>query len=224
VKLHFHPVSTTSRPVMLFCAESNIAYEPVVVDLVKGEHHGEAFLKLNPAAQVPVLEDGDLILPESSAILKYLADKTGSAAYPKDLKARARVNSRMDWLNTTFIRELCYHLAYPQIFPHHVRTPEVAQTATIEWGRTQTERALKTLDEKFIGQNKYLCGDDITLADYFAAGIIVTGSLIRINYARFPNVDRWLKTMQALPSWKRVHEAVDGFAGMLKEKSFVTIS
>ena len=92
---------------------------------------------------VPVLEDGDFVLTESSAILKYLADKVDSPAYPKDLKKRARVNERMDWVNTNFYREFGYHLVYPQVFPNHNRTPEAAQTATLKWGKEKAEHWLE---------------------------------------------------------------------------------
>ena len=216
MKLHFHPVSTASRPVLLFCAEANIAYEPVLVDLLTGAHMKEPFLSLNPNGMVPVLEDEGFVLTESSAILKYLAEKSGSAAYPKDLKARARVNERMDWINTNHYREWGYHLIYPQVFPHHQRSPEAAQTSLLEWGKEKSEKWLGILDKHVIGNHKYLCGDQITIADYFGAEIIAAGDLIGASYKRFPNVDRWLSTMRALPSWKKVNEAVDGFAASLK--------
>ena len=92
MKLHMHPASTTSRPVRLLLAEKGIAHEEVVVDLMTGAHHQEPFVTFNPSRLVPVLEDGDLKLTESSAILKYLADKYDLPEYPKELKARARVN------------------------------------------------------------------------------------------------------------------------------------
>jgi len=95
MKLYFHPMSTTSRTVMLFCTEANISIEPVVVDLMTGEHMKEPFVSLNPNAQVPVLADNDFVLTECSAILKYLADKVESPAYPRDLMKRARVNERI---------------------------------------------------------------------------------------------------------------------------------
>ena len=92
MKLYYHPVSTVSRPVVLFAADNAIALDYQVVDLMTGEHMGAAYAKINPSQQVPVLEDGDFRLTESSAILKYLADKVHSPAYPSDLKKRARVN------------------------------------------------------------------------------------------------------------------------------------
>ena len=81
-----------------------------VVDLLTGEHLKEPYAAINPSRLVPVLEDGDFRLTESSAILKYLADKVGSPAYPKDLQKRARVNEMMDWLNTGFYRDFGYGL------------------------------------------------------------------------------------------------------------------
>jgi glutathione S-transferase len=224
LKLYFHPMSTTSRTVMLFCTEANIPIEPVVVDMMTGEHMKEPFLSVNPNAQVPVLADNDFVLTECSAILKYLADKVESPAYPRDLMKRARVNERMDWFNTNHYREWGYHLIYPQIFPSHLRTPEAAQKATLEWGKTQTEIWLKRLDGNVLGSKRYLCGDQITIADYFGAELLGVGDLIGTSFKRFPNVDRWMASMRALPGWKKVNEAVEGYAASLKGKPFVTIT
>jgi glutathione S-transferase len=224
MKLHFNPVSTASRPVVLFLEESKIPYEPVIVDLMAGVHLKEPFLKLNPSHMVPVLEEDDgFVLTESSAILKYLADKVGSPAYPKDLKQRARVNERMDWINTNFYREWAYHLVYPQIFPNHTRSPEEAQTACLSWGKEKAEHWLEILDRDLIGKNAYLCGDAITIADYFAAGVFSCGVLIGASFGKYPNVERWLKSMRGLSSWGNVNGVVEGFAASLKGKSFVTI-
>ena len=102
LKLYMHPVSTTCRPVMLFMADNNIEAQQELVDLFTGAHMKPEFAAINPSCQVPVLDDDGFRLTESSAILKYLADKIGSPAYPKDPKARARVNEMMDWFNTGF--------------------------------------------------------------------------------------------------------------------------
>ena len=141
MKLYMHPVSTTSRPIVLFMADNTIEAENVVVDLMTGEHMAEAFGEINPNHLVPVLEDGDFRLTESSAILKYLADKVDSPAYPKDLQARAKVNAMMDWLNADFYRDWGYGLIYPQIFPHHKRQSDEAQTATMDWARERARGA-----------------------------------------------------------------------------------
>src|SRR3979490_3509553 len=99
MKLYYHPVSTTSRPVWLFIAENGIDCELKVVDLMKGEHYQPEHVAINPNRMVPVLEDGDFRLTESSAILKYLAEKTASPAHPQDLKQRPPVHEPRDWSN-----------------------------------------------------------------------------------------------------------------------------
>ncbi|HYC15299.1 MAG TPA: glutathione S-transferase N-terminal domain-containing protein, partial [Stellaceae bacterium] len=72
MKLYYHPVSTTSRPVWLFIAENGIDCDLQVVDLMKGEHYQPPYVSKNPNRLVPMIEDGDFRLTESSAILKYL--------------------------------------------------------------------------------------------------------------------------------------------------------
>lgn len=83
MKLYYHPASTTSRPIMTFVAEAGIEIDMQVVDLFTGEHFQPAYDAINPNHLVPVLEDGSFRLTESSAILKYLAEKSGSPLYPQ---------------------------------------------------------------------------------------------------------------------------------------------
>ena len=208
MKLYYHPVSTTSRPIVLFAAESGIELELQVVDLFTGAQYKPEYASINPSAQVPVLEDGDFRLTESSAILKYLADKTGSPAYPKDLQKRARVNERMDWLNTGFYRDFAYGFLYPQIFPFMKRDDPVVQAGTLAWGKEKAHKWLKVLDEAILGpRNAYLCGNEITLADYLGSIMTLGGEAIGCTFGNYPNVCRWLGTMKKLESWPKVNEA-----------------
>lgn len=224
MKLYYHPASTTSRVVQQFAVDQGIALDYQVVDLFTGEHLKPAFAKINPNCMVPVLEDGDFRLTECSAIVKYLADKAGSPAYPKELKARARVNEMMDWFNSNLYKDIAYGLVYPQAFPHHLRPSESVQAGTLAWGSEKTQSWLKILDASLIGPNKaYLCGDQITLADYMGAEMIALGGLVRCSYAAYPNIERWLGNMKSLKSWPKVHDTIEGFAASLKDKSFVTI-
>ncbi len=224
MKLYMHPVSMTSRPVRLFIADNKIPVEEVLVDLMTGEHLKEAYGTINPNRLVPVLEDGDLCLTESSAILKYLADKIGSPAYPKDIKQRAKVNEVMDWLNTNFYRDWGYGLAYPQIFPHHKRRSDEAHAATIEWGQQNARKWLQLLNDHWIGPKKqYLCGDQITIADYFGAGLVSLGEVIRCDFSKYPNVQRWLNAMKKQPSWPKVNEAFYGLVEAVKSQPFQAV-
>jgi glutathione S-transferase len=137
VKLYMHPVSNTSRPVRMFIKDNNLPVDEEVVDLMTGAHYQEPYSSINPNRMVPLLEDGEFRLSESSTILKYLADKFDLAAYPKDLKKRAKVNELMDWFNTNFYRDYGYGVVYPQIFPHHKRPSDEAHKGPIEWGKVE---------------------------------------------------------------------------------------
>lgn len=224
MKLYMHPVSMTSRPVRLFIAENGIPCDEQVVDLFTGEHYKEPFASINPNRLVPMLEDGDLRLTESSAILKYLADKIGSPAYPKDLKQRAKVNEMMDWLNTNFYREYAYNLAYPQLFPHMKRPTEDVQKATLEWGKERAKGWLQILNDHWIGpNNQYLCGNQVTIADYLGAAFVTLGEIIRCDFSAYPNVRRWLDNVKKLKSWPKVNEVFEGYKASVKDQAFVAI-
>ena len=88
---------------------------------------------------VPALEDGDFRLTESSAILKYLADKVGSAAYPKDLKQRARVNERMDWFNTAVLSRLGLRPHLSAALPQLKRPSDEQQKGVVAWGKEKSK-------------------------------------------------------------------------------------
>jgi glutathione S-transferase len=208
MKLYYHPVSTTSRPVVLFATESGIDLDYEIVDLFSGVQYQPEYAAINPSCQVPVLEDGDFRLTESSAILKYLADKTGSPAYPTDLRNRARVNERMDWLNTGFYRDFSYGMLYPQIFPFMRRSDDTVQAGTVAWGKDKALTWLKVLDGSLIGpRNAYLCGNDITIADYLGSMMVLGGEAIHCTFSAYPNICRWLGNMKQLESWPKVNEA-----------------
>jgi glutathione S-transferase len=225
MKLYYHPVSTTSRPVVLFATESGIELDLQLVDLFTGAQYQPEYAAINPSRQVPVLEDGDFRLTESSAILKYLADKKGSAAYPSDLRKRARVNERMDWLNTGFYRDFSYGFLYPQIFPFMRRPDDTVQAATVAWGKDKALNWLKVLDEGLIGpRNAYLCGDEISLADYLGSMMVLGGEAIECRFDAYPNISRWLRNMKALKSWDKVNEAFYQYVvGPNKGKEFVRV-
>jgi glutathione S-transferase len=224
MKLYMHPVSTGVRPVILMIAENGIACEEELVDITTGAHHQEPYASLNPSRLVPMLDDDGFRLTESSAILKYLADKYDLACYPKDLKKRARVNEMMDWLNTQFYRDFGYGLVYPQLFPHHKRRSDEAHAGAIDWGQQGARKWLQVLNDHWIGpSNAYLCGNELTIADYFGAGIVSIGELIGCDFAAYSNVQRWLGNMRKLKSWDQVNATFNGFAGMNKGKEFARV-
>ena len=223
MKLYFHPISTVSRPLLLFAADENIALETQVIDLFKGEHKQPAYLAINPSGQVPTLEDGDFRLTESSAILKYLAEKSGSRAYPGDAKQHARVNEAMDWFNTGLYRDLGYNLVYAQTLPDYIYSDANVQSATLARAQKKANHWLGILDQSLIGaKNKFVCGNDITLADYLGVCFVTLGEVTHLKYDAYPNVTRWINTMKSRPTWAKVNEGFyQYFVGGYKDGKFL---
>jgi glutathione S-transferase len=226
MKLYMHPVSTGARPVRLMLAEHGIPCEEVFVDLMAGAHHQPPYSEINPNKLIPMLEEDDgWRLTESSAILKYLADKHSlHAVYPTTLRARARVNEAMDWINTQFYRDFGYGLVYPQLFPHQKQRSDEAQAACLERGQQGSQRWLKVLDEHWLGARKpYLCGDAVTIADYLGSGIVSIGELVGCDFAAYPNIQRWLGNIKQLRTWDEVNAIFTSIAAGNREKTFVRV-
>ena len=151
-------------------------------------------------------------------------DKCDSPLYPQDLQQRARINERMDWVNTQLCRHLAYGVVYPQILPAHKRPGAELQAATLQWGKEHAAVWLQVLDEHILGKNNaYLCGDNITIADYYAAAFVTLAEVTGSDFAAYPNVRGWLARMKALKSWKKVNEAIDGFGASLKGQPMVAV-
>ena len=221
MKLYYHPVSTVSRPVLLLISEAAINVQLEVVDLFSGAHLKPPFATINPSKQVPVLDDDGFVLTESSAILKYLAEKVGAPTYPQDLRQRARINERMDWLNTGLYRDLGYGLIYPQCLPTHKRPDDRVQAGIIAWAREKSRGWLDVLDKDMIGANAFICGDRITIADYLGASYLTLGEVVHLDYSPWRNVCRWLDAMKARPSWRSVNEGFYAhFVGPYKDTKF----
>ena len=128
----------------------------------------------------------------------------------------------MDWFNTGFYRDWAYNMLYPQIFPHHKRPTEDGQKVAVEWGRDKAGFWLSVLNDHYLGKgNKYLLGDQITIADYMGAGFVSAGQLIRYDLSRFPNVKAWLDRMQSLKNWDDVSSVISGFGESIKDQQFV---
>jgi glutathione S-transferase len=220
MKLYMHPVSTASRPVRLLIAEKKLDVQEQVVDLMTGEQYKDEYSSINPSHQVPTLEDDGFRMTESSAILKYLGSKFNLPEYPTDLKKRARIDEVMDWFNTQFYRDFGYGLLYPQLFPHHKRPTDEHHKGTISWGKDKSKGWFGILDKHYIGSHQYVCGDQISIADYFGACIVTAGELVGCTFEGYPNVQRWLGNVKKLGSWPTVNEVMYGFASSLKGQTF----
>lgn len=212
MKLYYDPASTVCRGIMLFIAEHGFEIDLEYINLFAEQQMEPAFALVNPNRTVPVLVDGDLTLTESSAILKYLADTAGSAAYPSNLRERARVNAAMDWFNTGFYHAFGYSQVYSRMMPHKYGLSDAAAQAEYEAkGLEASIRRLDVLNNDMIGAtNDFVCGSTITLADYFGLPILTLGEVVGFDLSPWPNVQRWVATMKSRSDWPAVDVAFQG--------------
>jgi glutathione S-transferase len=136
----------------------------------------------------------------------------------------ARVNAAMDWFNTGFYHAFGYDVCYEQLLDHYKLADEAARAAVIARGKARAEGFLDVLNSHTLGDGPpWLCGPDITLADYLGSGIITLGDIIGCDFARWPNVRAWLARLKALPNWQATNGAIQGWAEMARGQAYVTV-
>jgi glutathione S-transferase len=92
------------------------------------------------------------------------------------------------------------------------------------WGRQASAKWLQLLNDHWIGpKNRYLCGDEITIADYFGACLVSIGELIGCELTDYPNVARWLANMKKLKHWDEINEVFSGVAASTRGKEFARV-
>jgi glutathione S-transferase len=217
MKLYYDPISTTSRSLMLFAAEHSLPLEWEQVSLFQEEQQSPGFLSINPNGCVPVLVDGDFVLSESSAILKFLAELAESPAYPTGLRERARVHAAMDWFLTNCHAAIGHQLVYPALYTAMFPYSSTTRTELGQAGRQGSQRWLRVLDSHMIGPSRnYGAGEDLTLADYVGGPVTALLQAVDFDLAPFPNVRRWLAHLKVRRSWDPSAAAFEGLLSAIR--------
>lgn len=200
MKLHGFAMSPNTKRAMLGLEEAGLVYEHVPVDLMSGEHKGEAYRGLNPTARVPTLVDGDFHLWESNAILEYAAalapGKRLGGENPREKAEIAR------WM---FMGAAHLSPNVARIFAHTIRLPEDQRNPKIvEDARTEVDRCLVALDMR-LQRHENLVGDRVTIADLSILPALANAGMLRIDLSGFSGVVAWMERLMARPSWKKAN-------------------
>ena len=182
--------------VALLLEEAGLAYEAIPVDTRKGEQHSAAFTALNPNAKVPVIVDGDTIVFDSSAILLYLAEKSGQF-----LPDAADRGAMLSWLMFTasgigpFTGQAVHFKHYaPEQVPYAIQRYDF-----------EAWRHWKILNAHLAGKD-WMVSQRYTLLDMAVWGWAraVPFALGAEAWEQLPHVKRLLDTVSARPAAQRV--------------------
>jgi glutathione S-transferase len=174
----------------------DIAWEPVFVDVFRGEARSPAYGALNVMGEVPVLEAEGRLLSQSGAIQLWAAERTGRLLGPDRLEALRWVlfdNHKV----SSQAGALRYHLNF---LPEPQRRPEVA-----EWLRGRLLAALRVLEAR-LSASPWLAGETATIGDIACCGYLFYPEPFGFDRAAWPAIDAWLARIETLPGWAHPYE------------------
>jgi glutathione S-transferase len=150
------------------------------------------FLKLNPLGQIPVLEDGPLVLADSNAIMVYLVRRYAPASpwLPEEPVAAAQVQR---WLSIA-AGEVMYGCAVARAIKHFNAPWDHGQAVRI------AERLLKFMEQHLAGR-AYLATEHPTIADLACYSYVAHVPEGGVSLDPYPSVRAWLARVEALPAF-----------------------
>jgi glutathione S-transferase len=185
-------ISGNCYKVRLALEQLGLPYEWNEVDMMAGATHSPSFLAMNPNAKVPVLEiEPGKHLPESDAILFYLAD--GTPLLPSDRLARAQV---LQWM----FFEQYSHEPYVAVARFIVRFLEADHPRRVEMPRLleRGHQALAVMETQLHGR-KYFVGDTYSIADIALYAYTHAAPEAGFDLSPYPAVRAWLTRVESTP-------------------------
>jgi len=189
--------SANVQKVLWALGELGLSYEHIPLGGRFGGNREPAYLAMNPHGLVPTLKDGDLVLWESHAIVRYLAAQYGAGSlWPESPVARAESDRWTDWTATTF------QAAWLGVFWKYYRTaPESRDPAAISAGIAAAEACFEILDAR-LAAVPWLGGDTLTYADICAGVGMHRWRTMGIAYRRHANVERWAAALHERAAYR----------------------
>jgi glutathione S-transferase len=197
MKLYHFP-SPNPQKITFALEELGVDCELVPVDLIKREQAGAEFQSVNPFGRVPVLVDGDLVLPESQAILAYLGDKTGRL-WPRSPGGRAEALKWLFYLSQ-HIMPSAGDVAL-RIRARLLGAP--VDEAAVKRGEDALQAPMRVLDAH-LGVNTWMLGSDFSLVDCAYCPVLNVLDKAAFSFAGFSKVAGYLDASRARPAWRAI--------------------
>lgn len=199
MKLYDFAFSPNSRKVRAVAYELGIELDCTHVNILKGESRTPAFLAKNPNGRVPVLEDGDFVLWESNAIIRYLAAKEGKALVPQNPREQAEVDRWLSW-QLAHISQATGKVAFERVVKK-LTGQGAPDQAAIDAGTADFAKFTAVLEAALEGK-EYVTGR-LSLADFALAATYYLTPTYGLDLSPYPRVRAWMERMLARDSMKR---------------------
>jgi len=203
MKLYHSPLSGHSHRARLFLALLGLDYEAIEVDLAHGAHKAADYLRINRFGEVPVLEDDGAFIPDSNAILVYLAKKTGATDWlPEDPLVAARVQR---WLSVA-AGKVAYGPCAARlvtVFGYKLDAAEAIE---------RSHQLLKVLDGELAEATWIAATPKPSIADVALYSYVDRAPEGNVDLAPYPHVRAWLRRVEALPGFVPLQKTRVGLA------------
>ncbi|CFX07303.1 Glutathione S-transferase-like protein [Candidatus Filomicrobium marinum] len=188
--------SINVQKVLWAADEIGLSYERVDVGGEFGKTDTPEYLALNPNKKIPVIQDGDFVLWESNAIVRYLAEAYGVLA-PAELEDRALAGQWSDWSLSSLYSDLitnCFH--------QHIRvTAENRDHALIAAASERLVEQFTILDRHLEGRS-FIVGDALSFADIVVGALMFRYYTMPIQHVEAPNVEAWYQRLQERSAYR----------------------
>lgn len=176
--------------------ELGVAYQQIEVGGKFGGLDTPEFRSMNPNALVPVLKDGDFVLWESHAIVRYLAAKYGAGTlWPEGVQARALADQWTDWTATRF------QPAWIGVFYAVVRTrPADRNSDQIARLIAATNDCFRIMDGQ-LARTPFLAGETLTYADIVTGVSLYRWQSMEVKRERFAAIEDWHRRLLQRPAF-----------------------
>jgi glutathione S-transferase len=179
--------SSNVQVVMWAIAELGLEHERINWGGAFGGNDEPDYRAMNPNGLVPTLRDGDLVLWESPAILRYLGARYGGEGFwPADPADRARLDMWAEWVKTSICPPLIY-----QVFWQLIRTPEAERSAAAIAEGTAKLKGLMALADARLGKGPFLNGAELSFADIMLGHTLYRYYTLDFERAATPNLDAY---------------------------------
>ena len=203
IKLHCFGESGNAYKAALTLALSGQTWEPVFVDFFNGAGRTEEFRKLNVMGEVPVMEDGDIVLTQSGVIQDYISSKSGKLG-GKSAAERREVLRWMFFDNHKVSSQAGMLRFQMNFLPEDKRNPDV-----IAFIAGRLAAAFMVMDA-LLADRDWLATDELTIADIACAGYLYYPEPFTFDRADYPNIDRWLDAIAATRGWQHPYDLMPG--------------